>query len=183
MFTTKITTNNVKLERTNFTAIAELNRVLGLPPPLHRQIGIATNNGRNTGIAYQNEIVTNFYTVSLIVERDAAIMNFIQPRQVMEKCVIDRGRKFFVIMIHEEVLDGRKWVIGQREHEFMGREKAIRLSMNESELMWSIYYGIERELIDNQDEHTIDIVLSYVYSMMMYADRFYKRQLVTQTTM
>lgn len=57
---------------------------------------------------------------------------------------------------------------------------APHLAPKEEKIIGNVFYTIEQEYSNNEDEFSRDIILAAINSMLKYAERFYKRQFINR---
>jgi AraC-like DNA-binding protein len=58
--------------------------------------------------------------------------------------------------------------------------EALHLAPKEEKIIWNIFYTIEQEYNNSEDEFSKEIILAGINSMLKYAERFYKRQFINR---
>lgn len=116
-------------------------------------------------------------------DHDTGSMMFIKPRQVIEFMNPEYEEDAFMILIHEDFLNGHALHTEMGKYSFFEYEanEALHLSPREEKIVWELYSSIEAEYRDNPDEYSRDIILAHIDSMLKYAQRFYKRQFINRT--
>lgn len=86
------------------------------------------------------------------------------------------------IAFHKDYLNGSQLFEEIKKYNFFNYyvNEALHLSLKEEELIKSIFKSIEAKYQNNQDEFSKKIILSYLETLMQYADRFYKRQFLNR---
>lgn len=105
---------------------------------------------------------------------------FAKPRQIMEIRDIHLEEDGFVILIHEDFLNGHPLHDEIRNYHFFEYEinEALNLSPREEKIVWEHFDNLQAEYKDNPDEFSRELMLTNVSSMLKYAQRFYKRQFI-----
>lgn len=116
-------------------------------------------------------------------DHDTGSMMFIKPRQVIEFMSPEFEEDAFMILIHEDFLNGHALHTEMGKYSFFDYEanEALHLSPREEKIVWELYSSIEGEYQDNPDEYSRDIILAHIDSMLKYSQRFYKRQFINRT--
>lgn len=179
----------------HFDTIAESNKFLNLPEPEHPLffVHVATHDSHEAQTTYFDEPTTlsnDFYIISLkqMIEGEMhygrtkydptnGTMYFTAPRQQIVASGITTTKNAS-IFIHEDFV---------REHEIQRRIKgyhffdytaneALHLSPKEERLIQTLFEAVETEYYNNPDQFSKEISLSYVDTILRYAQRFYQRQ-------
>jgi len=58
--------------------------------------------------------------------------------------------------------------------------EALHLAPKEEKIIWNIFYTIEQEYNNSEDEFSKEIILAGINLMLKYAERFYKRQFINR---
>ncbi|MBK1896082.1 helix-turn-helix domain-containing protein [Chryseobacterium paridis] len=116
-------------------------------------------------------------------DTDNGSMMFIKPRQVVEFKSVEYDEDAFIMFIHEDFLHGHYLHSEISKYGFFDYEtnETLHLSPSEEQIMWDLYYKIEKEYHNNADEYSKDIILAHIDSMLKYSQRFYKRQFIHRT--
>ncbi|TKG91629.1 AraC family transcriptional regulator [Puteibacter caeruleilacunae] len=107
---------------------------------------------------------------------------FTAPDQKMVYKGIAFASEAFHIAFHRDYLNGSVLFDKIKKYSFFDYHvnEALHLSPKEEEILKIICRNIEREYNNNQDEFSKDIILSYLETLLKYADRFYKRQFLNR---
>lgn len=110
-------------------------------------------------------------------------MYFMKPRQIIEMRGIEFEEAGFMIYIHEDYLNGHPLHTTIQQYGFFEYEvnEALHLSPKEEATIWELREKIETEYNTNQDEYSREIILGHIASILMYSQRFYKRQFINRT--
>lgn len=168
-------------------------RTNGFAAPEHPLIGLHRCNVACT--LGDREFTTDFYMIGFkkIVsgvilygrtkyDHENGSMMFIKPRQVVEFKNLEFDEDGFLIIIHEDFLNGSALHDEIQKYSFFDYEtnEALHLSPHEEGIMWDLYNRIEAEYKNNTDEYSKDIMLTHIDSMLKYSQRFYKRQFINR---
>ncbi len=171
-----------------------MSRANGFAPPEHPQIGLHRCNVACT--LGNREFTTDFYIIGFkkIVsgvilygrtkyDHENGSMIFIKPRQVVEFKNLEFEEDGFLILIHEDFLNGSPLHDEIQKYSFFDYEtnEALHLSPREEEIIWDLYSKIEAEYKNNTDEYSRDIMLTHIDSILKYSQRFYKRQFINRS--
>ncbi|MCC8408189.1 helix-turn-helix transcriptional regulator [Mucilaginibacter sp. UR6-1] len=112
-------------------------------------------------------------------------MYFMKPRQIIQMRGLEFEDAGFMIFIHEDYLNGHELFNTIQKYGFFDYEvnEALHLSPREEATIWELREKIIAEYETNQDEYSRDIMLGHVASILMYSQRFYKRQFINRTDM
>jgi AraC-like DNA-binding protein len=115
-------------------------------------------------------------------DHDNGSMSFIKPRQVIELKNLEFDEDGFIILLHEDFLNGHPLHADIKKYGFFEYEtnEALHLSPKEEQVMWDLFSKIETEYYNNQDEYSRDIILGHIDSILKYSQRFYKRQFMNR---
>ncbi|OQP45147.1 AraC family transcriptional regulator [Niastella yeongjuensis] len=110
-------------------------------------------------------------------------MFFMKPRQIIEMHNLQFEEDGFMILIHEDYLHGHELFSTIQKYGFFDYEvnEALHISPKEEAVMWELRDKIQAEYDNNQDEYSREIMLGHVASILMYSQRYYKRQFMTRT--
>ena len=108
---------------------------------------------------------------------------FVKPRQIIEMKSLELEEAGFMVLIHEDYLNGHELHSTIQKYGFFDFEvnEALHLSPKEEEVIWELHNKILLEYNNNPDEYSREIILSHLASMLMYSQRFYKRQFINRT--
>ena len=182
----------------HYKSISEFHKTIGYPPPEHPLLGLITREELTSCSIGESEFTGDFYIISFIKIRAGKVlygrtkydhengsMYFMKPRQVVEMKNIELIEKAFMIFIHEDYLLGHSLHEEIKRFGFFDYEtnEAVHLAEREEQIMWDLYYKIDREYTNNEDEYSKDIILTHIDSILKYSQRFYKRQFINRTTL
>jgi AraC-like DNA-binding protein len=177
----------------HFKTLSDMSRENGFTPPEHPLIGLhRCNVSCPLG---DREFTTDFYLIGFKKIKSGVIMYgrtkydhengsmmFIKPRQVVEFKNLEFEEDGFLILIHEDFLNGSSLHDEIQKYSFFDYEtnEALHLSPREEEIIWDLYNKIETEYYNNTDEYSRDIMLTHIDSILKYSQRFYKRQFINR---
>jgi AraC family transcriptional regulator, transcriptional activator of pobA len=180
----------------HYTTITALAEASNFALPLHPSFTLLTcsellqcsiGHGKFTGdfymIALKRIKEGNVLYGKTIYDHSNGCMAFLKPRQIIEISGIEVSEKAFVVLIHEDFLNGHHLrdeidKYGYFEYEV---NEALHLSPAEEKIMWELFEKMSIEMNGNQDEMTRDIVLSHIEAILKYSDRYYKRQFANRS--
>jgi AraC family transcriptional activator of pobA len=107
-------------------------------------------------------------------------MFFAKPRQIIEMKDLEFEETGYMLMIHEDYLNGHELFREIEKYSFFDYEvtEALHLSPKEEQLILDLHSKIQGEYFNNPDEYSREIILSHISSILKYAQRFYKRQFI-----
>jgi AraC family transcriptional activator of pobA len=110
-------------------------------------------------------------------------MYFMKPRQIIEMRNLQFEEAGFMIFINEDYLHGHELFNVIQKYGFFDYEvnEALHLSPKEEAIIWELHDKIVAEYNNNQDEYSREIMLGHVASILMYSQRYYKRQFINRT--
>jgi len=180
----------------HFKKISDLHEVLGVKPPEHPLFSVAYGERDNCTSISELEFTSAFYIIGFKklksgqmlygktkYDHDLGSMSFIKPQQKVFFQNMELEEKGFLIIIHEDFLPGTSLYNEIKKYSYFDYEvnEALHLSPSEENIIWNLYFSIEKEYNNNTDEHSKAIIISHIDSMLKYAQRFYKRQFIHRT--
>ena len=110
-------------------------------------------------------------------------MFFMKPRQIIEMRGLQFEEAGFMLFIHEDYLHGHELFNVIQKYGFFDYEvnEALHISPKEETILWELHDKIKGEYNNNQDEYSREIMLGHVASILMYSQRYYKRQFMNRT--
>lgn len=110
-------------------------------------------------------------------------MYFMKPRQIIELKGLEFEEAGFMFFIHEDYLLGHELFETVQKYGFFDYEvnEALHLSPKEESVIWELKDKIITEYNNNQDEYSREIMLGHIASILMYSQRFYKRQFINRS--
>lgn len=164
-----------------------------LPLPEHPMLGLLRIN-REIKINYA-EYTSDFYMIGLKkvksgyvlygrtkFDHETGSMIFMKPRQVVEMRNLEFEEDGYILVFHEDFLNGHSLYEDIQRYSFFDYEtnEALHLAPKEEKIIWNIFYTIEQEYNNSEDEFSKEIILAGINSMLKYAERFYKRQFINR---
>lgn len=175
-----------------FKTIAEFNKAEGLSEPLHPLISLNLLTGESQ-LEKDAEYSCDFYIICFKkiksgellygktkYDHNTGVIFFMKPNQVFITKNLELEEKGFVIHLHKDFLNGHPLFNEIKQYSFFDYEnhEALHLLPREKEIIWSLYHNMENEYKNNPDEFSKAIILSYLDSLLKYAQRFHKRQFI-----
>lgn len=178
----------------HYSTLADLHKGNGWPPPEHPLFSVLGCQ-RDCPLG-DREFTSDCYMIGFKKIRSGVIlygrteydhangsMMFVKPRQIIEMKNLEFEEKGFMLLIHEDYLNGHELYKTMQKYGYFDYEvnEALHLSPREEAVMWELHDKIRSEYENNPDEYSRDIILGHVASILMYAQRYYKRQFVNRT--
>jgi AraC family transcriptional regulator, transcriptional activator of pobA len=180
----------------HFKSISELHNTMGFSPPENPMLSLVTCQDLQTCSIGNSKFTGDFYMIALKkiksghffygktkYDFDNGSMAFVRPRQIIEINNIELTEKAFIVFFHEDFLLKYNLHSEIKKYSYFDYEvnEALHLSPKEEELIFDLFYKIESEYHNNQDEYSKDIIVAHFDSILKYAQRFYKRQFLNRT--
>ncbi|BAV04727.1 AraC-type DNA-binding protein [Filimonas lacunae] len=180
----------------HFRKISDLHEALGVKPPEHPLFSVAYGERDTCTSISELDFISDFYIIGFKklksgqmlygktkYDHDLGSMSFIKPQQKVSFRNMELEEKGFMIIIHEDYLPGTSLYKEIKKYGFFDYEvnEALHLSPAEENIIWNLYFSIEKEYNNNTDEHSKSIIISHIDSLLKYAQRFYKRQFIHRT--
>jgi len=180
------------------SSISALHQFLGLKKPSNPLISVFNfDDVKLEPETILNAITTDFYVVALkkdcaggkckygqqYYDFDEGIMYFIAPHQVLQfEDVLLNGVKGFVLVVHPDFFHGYPLTSEIRNYGYFSyvSNEALHLSEKEEKSIMHIIENISKEIDDNMDAYTQDLLVSNIDLLLKYCDRFYNRQFLTR---
>lgn len=180
----------------HFKTISELHGTNGYPAPENPLLSLLTCQDLKTCTIGNSKFTSDFYMVAFKkiksgsflygktkYDHDNGSMSFVKPRQIVEINNIELTEKAFILFIHEDFLLRHNLHAEIKKYGYFDYEvnEALHLSPKEEEIIWDLFYKIQTEYQNNQDEYSKDIIIAHIDSILKYSQRFYKRQFLNRT--
>ncbi|MFT3824173.1 MAG: helix-turn-helix transcriptional regulator [Chitinophagaceae bacterium] len=181
---------------THYKTLSDMHRGNGWPQPENPLLSIVScNNQCSLG---DREFTSDCYMIGFKKLKAGVIMYgrtpydhsngsmmFVKPRQIIQMKSLELEEAGFMILIHEDFLNGHPLYQAMQKYSFFDYEinEALHLSPKEEETIWDLHDKIKTEYNNNTDEYSREIILGHIASILMYAQRFYKRQFINRTDM
>ena len=180
----------------HFKSISDFNRLNGIAPPENPLISLVECSQVDQCSLSGAEFTSDFYMVmfkkmkaGVILygrteyDHDNGSMSFIKPRQVMQMKDVELEENGFIIFMHEDYLNGHPLHSEIKKYGYFDYEanEALHLSAREEQIVWDLFYKMQAEYHNNEDEYSRDIMLTHIDSILKYSQRFYKRQFINRT--
>lgn len=177
----------------HFESIREMSLANDMAPPEHPLLGL---------IRISSEIIINnpaftcdFYMIGFKkvkagymlygrtrFDHETGSMIFLKPRQIVEMRNLEFEEDGYILFFHEDFLMGHSLCKDIQHYSFFEYEtnEALHLAPKEEKIIRNVFYTIEQEYNNNEDEFSREIILAAINSMLKYAERFYKRQFINR---
>ena len=182
-----------------FQSINEIHNACGMPKPKHPLISFTHIEKESCFDVSQFPVydVLNFYKITLITKNkgrmrygqdyydfDEGSMMFLAPNQLVGSSEYSGNAEYYVLLIHPDYLLGSPLAKKIKQYAYFSYavNEALHLSETEKETVISVFNFIGNELNDRIDEFSQDVILAQIDLLLQYANRFYKRQLITRKT-
>lgn len=186
-----------------FSTISEFLQFRQLPKPAHPLICVfKIESVERLRIEAPSSWLHDFYAIALkrvANARDAqlkygqqqydfdnGIMSFVAPGQVLSLSLDDHVKAIkqsgWMLLIHPDFLWNTSLAQSIRRYDFWDYtvHEALFLSEKEEATLVRIFQDIQIEIDANTDKFTKNIIISYIETLLNYADRFYHRQFITR---
>lgn len=183
----------------HFNSVQEFHKYMAWPPPEHPMFGLISLESAEIPHRESSQpITTDFYMISLKyvvsgkmaygrtqIDFSRGSLLFYAPRQIIQWKDVTLEKTGFVITIHEEYFRGHALAEKIKNYGFFSYtvNEALHLSPKEEAIVTALYNNLESEYNSHQDEHSKEIVLVLIETLLKYAERFYKRQFIVRKEM
>lgn len=182
-----------------FRTIADMQRELGLPKPLHPLVSMLDyNEVKITGEMLSRNFVMDFYNITYnesagcsmrygrtTYDFDEGGMFFTLPGQPLAGIRSMDSASGFTLLIHPDFLRNYPLDAKLKTYGFFSYSvtESLYLSDKERTIITTIANLIGDELKTAIDDLSQDVVVSQIELLLNYSQRFYKRQFITRKTM
>lgn len=179
------------------STIAEMHQLLGLKNPLNPLVSIFNIADIRMDLELlRDPLTTDFYGIGIkeqctgkfkygqqIYDFNDGMVYFTAPHQVMsfENPLVE-GVDGQIIIFHPDFLHGSALASEIKDFGFFSysSNEALFLSEIEERSLKEILKNIAREINNNMDQFTQDLVISNLQLFLKYSDRYYNRQFLTR---
>lgn len=180
----------------HYKTISELLKNNGFLPPENPLLGMLTFEESQKCTFVEKEFTTTFYAIALTklasgtfqygktkYDHENGSMAFVKPHQIIKMSDVTNTEKGFIMYIHKDMLVQSHLYSEMEKYSFFDYEvnEALHLSPKEEEIIWDLFYKINSEYLNNQDDYSREIIISHIDSILKYSQRFYKRQFLNRT--
>jgi AraC family transcriptional regulator, transcriptional activator of pobA len=178
----------------HYKSLIDVNRDAGVPLPENPLISLVECT--DTCVLGKNEFTGDFYMIGFKkmksgvflygrtkYDHDSGVLSFVKPRQVIQFEKVRFEERGFMILIHEDYLNGhplREEIKKYSYFEYDANE-ALHLSPQEEQIIMDLFRNMQLEYKNNHDEYTREILLAHVESILKYSQRYYKRQFMNRS--
>ena len=180
----------------HYKLLSDLHRDSGWPPPANPLFSV----GRCTEVCTigNRAFTSDFHMIwfkklkaGVVLhgrtryDHDNGCMGFVAPRQVIEFSNLEFEEDGFMIVVHEDYLNGHPLHSAIKKFGYFDYDtnEALHLSTREQQVMWELYEQIRTEYDGNPDEYSREIILTHLDSLLRYCQRYYKRQFIDRTVL
>lgn len=180
----------------HFKTISDFNRASSIPAPENSMISMLRCDPSYACSIFSESFTADFYIIGFKKLKSGVVlygrtkydgnngsMYFIKPRQVFQMKDIQLEEDGFLMLIHEDYLNGHVIHSEIKKYGYFEYEanEALHLTPKEEETIWELFHKISAECQNNPDEYSKDIILTHIDSVLKYSQRFYKRQFIHRT--
>lgn len=180
-----------------FNSITALHNTLGLPKPKHPLVSVVNLDEINpNAAASMTSIAYNFYAIFLkndfsgkvkygqqYYDFDEGTMTFYAPKQLI---TIEDYQPSpitgWMLVIHPDFIYNYPLAQKIREYGFFSyaTNEALHLSDDEDTIVAGLMENLKREILNQIDNYSQDVIISHVDLLLNYCNRFYNRQFITR---
>lgn len=186
----------------NIDKVSEVHEVLDLQSPTHPLISVFSLKDNPNYIVYKGKYRINLYMISLKTTDNCEMvygrnsydfqegsMLYTAPGQVISfeadqenTLQADEG---WTIVFHPDLIRNATLANTISEYSFFDYEvnEALHVSEKEKRTLLDIVNNIKREINDNIDKHSQEIININLESLLKYSNRYYDRQFYTRTNL
>jgi AraC family transcriptional activator of pobA len=180
----------------HFKTINDFHRTNGFPLPENPMVSLLRCDPSKACSVFSEAFTGDFYIIGFKklksgvilygrtkYDHDNGSMYFIKPRQVFQLKDIELEEDGFLMLMHEDFLNGHALHSEIKKYNYFEYEahEALHLTPKEELIIWELYHKIDTECKNNPDEYSRDIILTHIDSILKYSQRFYKRQFIHRT--
>ena len=179
--------------------IGEYHSLMDLPKPQHPLISVVKfEDIKPKGRDRPKNIVNDFFSIALKKTFNAkmkygqqtydfteGILAFIAPNQIIS-VVMDENETIehsgWLLIFHIDFLWNTPLAKKIKQYDFFGYNlsEALHLSEKEEIMLTSIMQNINQEYNSNIDKFSQDVIIAQVELLLIYSERFYRRQFITR---
>ncbi|OIV40516.1 helix-turn-helix domain-containing protein [Flavobacterium johnsoniae] len=179
-------------------SINALHQFLGLKKPLNPLVSLfGFDDVKLESETILSAFTSDFYIIALkkdcaggkfkygqqYYDFDEGIMYFTAPNQVLQfEDILLNGVKGFVLAVHPDFLYHYPLAVKIKEYGYFSYtvNEALNLSEKEEGAIIQIIENIGKEIHNNMDAFTQDLLISNIELLLKYCDRYYSRQFLTR---
>ena len=190
-----------KKEIIEIQSITDMHRLLGLKAPEHPLISVIYSDEFPVEHCMQPGSYRNDQYMISLKNISAGQFNYGRgsydfqngtlictgPGQIMsvdeEQLNQDRGDQGWTLMFHPDLLRKSSIANEMSKYSFFDYEvnEALHLSEKEKAMLLEFVNNIQKEIGQNMDRHSQDLILINLESILKYTDRYYDRQFYTRS--
>lgn len=179
-----------------FLAIAEMNKALGMPEPVHPLITINDHEDITADISELSKgVVMDFYRITYSMQSSGLIrygqgqydsknggLSFFSPHQLIAKDDDSSECPSVTLLVHPDFFNGYPLAANIKNYGFFSyrTDEALQLTEKEKETILGVFRNIRDELDQRLDHFSQDVIISQIELLLNYSNRFYNRQFITQ---
>jgi len=181
-----------------FDSISALMRHHEQPAPLHPLVALIDYNNCKAAVADVGEKYSlDFYKISFKTKFSGQVkygqhyydfeeggLAFLAPRQIVTVPAETSSYEGYVLFFHADLI--RNYPLGNNIHKYgffsYDVSEALFLSEKEKKVIASLFDAISRELDNNIDHFSQDVLVSQIELLLNYSNRYYNRQFITRKT-
>lgn len=177
--------------------ISEYHKRCGIDKPAHPLVSVIDfSQIKKSSESLPSSISYGFYSVNLkknyqgkvkygqqYYDFDEGMMSFYAPNQVInvenDSADIPEG---WTLIIHPDFLHGTSLAIKFKDYGFFSYcvHEALHLSEKEEVIMDGLLLNLQKEIEQNIDGYSQDVIISHIELLLNYCNRFYNRQFITR---
>jgi len=180
----------------HFKNINDFHRASGFQAPENPMVSLLRCDATKACSVFSEAFTADFYIIAFKklksgvilygrtkYDGDNGCMYFVNPHQVFQIKNIELEEDGFLMMIHEDYLNGHPLHSEVKKYGYFEYEanEALHLTPKEEQIIWELYHKIDAECLNNPDEYSRDIILTHIDSILKYSQRFYRRQFINRT--
>ncbi|SDD35519.1 transcriptional regulator, AraC family [Mucilaginibacter pineti] len=177
-------------------SISELLRRLGQPKPLHPLIALINYSDVKIGLTDAGRNFSlDFYKISFkssfkgqvkygqgYYDFEEGGLAFLAPNQMVTMSADEANYEGYSLFFHPDLI--RPYPLSNTIHQYgffsYAITEALCLSDKEKQVIAAIFEAIERELGNNIDYYSQDVLVSQIELLLNHSNRFYHRQFLTR---
>ncbi|SDE95353.1 helix-turn-helix domain-containing protein [Chitinophaga filiformis] len=181
-----------------FNSVSELMRQLGHTAPLHPLVALINYDNTKVPFADVGEKYSlNFYKISFKTSFRGQVkygqgyydfeeggLAFLAPNQIVTVSGEEQTYEGYALFFHPDLI--RNYTLGNAIHKYgffsYAVSEALFLSDKEKKIIASLFDAIAKELDNNIDHFSQDVLVSQIELLLNYSNRYYNRQFITRKT-
>lgn len=181
-----------------FGSISALMRQLEQPAPLHPLVALIDYSNSSAAVADVGEKYSlDFYKISFKTSFSGQVkygrhyydfeeggLAFLGPHQIVTVPAETSSYEGYALFFHADLI--RNYPLGNNIHKYgffsYDVSEALFLSDKEKKVIASLFDAIARELENNIDHFSQDVLVSQIELLLNYSNRYYNRQFITRKT-